>query len=1411
MVKVVKRRKLRKKVGEGRRSVSGSAAPSSGDGPDSSSDEGSGGAADAPQAGGSALFGRIVGRIMQDGAAGDAGGSAARGGFMADYSLQEQKQAERAKRRLERKKRKRKRAFEVDGAQEVSESSGSEQSEDEAAKRRRLADRKQLRRQVLNQCHRKELPHLVQPDYEMRLRRVATKGVVRLFNAVALAQRPAPQPQQEQPREPGEPLQRKATATESQQVTKSKFLEMLKRGGMPGKDDEAAAAAPAAAGAHKGKGKGKGKGGKAKDGQDWGKLGGYGSADMGSGKKGGMDPFKGQRAGKDGKLGKDGKAGKEGKAGKDGKVGKDGKAGKDGKVGKDGKAGKDGKIKGNQGAAAVVPTARITPLSRDVECTTYVNPFMFNEKAPSLAARQAAAGDLEGQRKEIQRGKAAVTDELTRVTIPEQGVRSGETQDYITNVLPIVFEPGTEFHQYVLGSVTGDAEPGKTFKSRTRERAAFKAVIDEYARGLPPGTPFDYIQASAGIVFTTAKFPNEEMTLVRAPQPGDDPQNRVLQQTLTVQMTYHHAVSTETITQELITIFSSVLRECFQGSEMQKIGRTYFCPRHMIDPEPLNPVKKELWPGLYCALHPIRAGTGLGLTVDVVKKCMSVEDAWTEARKHPGVSSDLRSIASQAALKRMWEGQIMMTLYDDSAKKKRTMHVDQVIFTETGETPQDALGGKSLAEYFTEHYPDLEVPEGQPVLVAISRSRRDPKTGEQIAEKYLPSVLKMTGVPTRDPSTKAVREKMLRLSAVVPKARYEKINQIVDKIFRTAAWRQKERLWQLRLQTHFSLTPGMRLRTPQLEMARGESGPPTDQGSWNFRLGSTPAFAAMPYPPTRLLMQCSEKARQAVQTALKPLSEALTHYAGSTVQVITEPISNFGSADDIARGMDLRKEQADAFIICADQDDDDTYARVKMQSVIRIGKPSQVIRESTLADQKKLKAVTNKVATQVLVKLGNSAWTIKDCSFPDTMVTGISFHHAGSAESRRQVPSVAGVAASLNSSLSRYAMAECALEAGKTIASGLAGAFRVCLNQYVRANGKPPKHFIFFREGGSEGEVPAILLEEVQAIEEAIEAAGAKPSLAYFLVLKQSHVRLVSYQPTEGDQCNLGNPAFGALVDEKITHLIGYEFFLVSQKVDQGCATAVKYKCLKNELGESWTPDKFQSLAFNLTCMYYNWNGPIKVPAPCLYASRHARMFGDQLRDQGTLHQIKADSYLKWTNRCDYWSKIAQTKNAAQSDLDDWKANHQRLGEEIDALAKEKAAYIARVFDTDIYNHVLGVLRLAAEESDAAHAAAVQVFHDMTENGIAFDDTTKILLRNVCFGDSYYDNSDLLMSHIEYPERGEHTLGKDEDLHQVSAIVLDVIGKRHKIDVHGPGVVLRNEEKLLSPSLDSPGKKEIEA
>jgi len=184
------------------------------------------------------------------------------------------------------------------------------------------------------------------------------------------------------------------------------------------------------------------------------------------------------------------------------------------------------------------------------------------------------------------------------------------------------------------------------------------------------------------------------------------------------------------------------------------------------------------------------------------------------------------------------------------------------------------------------------------------------------------------------------------------------------------------------------------------------------------------------------------------------------------------------------------------------------------------------------------------------------------------------------------------------------------------------------------------------------------------------------------------------------------------------------------------------------------------------------------------------------------LHVMKDDHYLLWVERCDLWSKISQTQNASQTDLDGWNARHEELGNMMAASDKERAVYVSGTFDTAIYNHVLSALRLAAETNESAHAQALQVFHDMNDNNVVFDSTTRVMLRNVCFGDSYFDNSDLLMSNIEYPERGEHTLGTNEDLTKVSVEMLDVIGKRHKIDVKGAGVTFQHPERLLSPGRD---------
>eukprot|EP01061_Rhynchopus_euleeides_P040457 TRINITY_DN6969_c0_g1_i1.p1 TRINITY_DN6969_c0_g1~~TRINITY_DN6969_c0_g1_i1.p1 ORF type:complete len:286 (+),score=87.97 TRINITY_DN6969_c0_g1_i1:53-859(+) len=182
----------------------------------------------APTAENSQVFGAAVARVLRDG-----------DGFLGGYSLKEQKREERAKRKLEKKRLKRKRAFEVDGGQGyVSESSESEASEDEATKKRRLREKKELQKHILNQAHGREVATSLRPDYEKSLRRVATKGVVRLFNAVAAAQK-SKEEVVEQPnakRDSGQlaealPKTKEQKKSTQEEVTRSKFLEMLRKGG----------------------------------------------------------------------------------------------------------------------------------------------------------------------------------------------------------------------------------------------------------------------------------------------------------------------------------------------------------------------------------------------------------------------------------------------------------------------------------------------------------------------------------------------------------------------------------------------------------------------------------------------------------------------------------------------------------------------------------------------------------------------------------------------------------------------------------------------------------------------------------------------------------------------------------------------------------------------------------------------------------------------------------------------------------------------------------------------------------------------------------------------------------------------------------------------------------------------------
>ena len=90
------------------------------------------------------------------------------------------------------------------------------------------------------------------------------------------------------------------------------------------------------------------------------------------------------------------------------------------------------------------------------------------------------------------------------------------------------------------------------------------------------------------------------------------------------------------------------------------------------------------------------------------------------------------------------------------------------------------------------------------------------------------------------------------------------------------------------------------------------------------------------------------------------------------------------------------------------------------------------------------------------------------------------------------------------------------------------------------------------------------------------------PSIAYIIVSKRINTRF--FMP---GQRGAANPPCGLVCDNTVTLNERYDFFLVSQKANQGTVSPTSFNIIEDTTGI--TPDKHQKLAYILTHLYYNW------------------------------------------------------------------------------------------------------------------------------------------------------------------------------------------------------------------------------
>uniref|UniRef100_A0AAR2LUV5 Piwi domain-containing protein n=1 Tax=Pygocentrus nattereri TaxID=42514 RepID=A0AAR2LUV5_PYGNA len=293
----------------------------------------------------------------------------------------------------------------------------------------------------------------------------------------------------------------------------------------------------------------------------------------------------------------------------------------------------------------------------------------------------------------------------------------------------------------------------------------------------------------------------------------------------------------------------------------------------------------------------------------------------------------------------------------------------------------------------------------------------------------------------------------------------------------------------------------------------------------------------------------------------------------------------------------------------------DKYDCVKKYLCVDCPTPSQCVVSRTLSRPQALMTVATKIALQMNCKMGGELWSI-EIPLKQLMIVGIDCYHDTAAGKR----SIGALVASLNQSMSRW-FSKCVLQSrGQEIIDGLKVALKAALKAYWKYNNCLPSRIIVYRDGVGDGMLQSVVNYEVPQIMQSIKTMGEDyaPKLTVVVVKKRIASRF--FARIDG---KLSNPPPGTVIDTEVTRPEWYDFFIVSQAVRMGSICPTHYNVVFDSSGLK--PDHMQRLTYKLCHMYYNWQGIVRVPAPCQYAHKLAFLVGQSIHKEPN---INLDDFL---------------------------------------------------------------------------------------------------------------------------------------------------------------------------------------
>ena len=187
----------------------------------------------------------------------------------------------------------------------------------------------------------------------------------------------------------------------------------------------------------------------------------------------------------------------------------------------------------------------------------------------------------------------------------------------------------------------------------------------------------------------------------------------------------------------------------------------------------------------------------------------------------------------------------------------------------------------------------------------------------------------------------------------------------------------------------------------------------------------------------------------------------------------------------------------------------------------------------------------------------------------------------------------------------------------------LCNLFKNALNYFREINGNHlPNTIIIYRQGGNDKQVEKIMKNELPKILEFLSGEenkntfekGYKPKLTMFTVNKKTDLKFF-----ENSSNGYKNIPMGTVIDQDVISPDVFEFYLQCPDVDRGCASPVHFLCIYND-NENMTINDFEDISYKQSFYYWNWPGPVRIPAALKYAE-----VANAFSSKNLTHEVKGE------------------------------------------------------------------------------------------------------------------------------------------------------------------------------------------